>query len=109
MEGARRARENAPAPCWPRRPEDPLPYRTVQAHLATWLLLAGEGDGDPVPAHVDPQPGHPITNALVIPKITELDSQNPADHTCLGGLVFQAPQPVLAGDFAGWGDILDNG
>ena len=36
-----------------RRPERSLLYRTVQTQLATWLALAGEGDADPVPAHVE--------------------------------------------------------
>ena len=53
MEVERRARENAPAPYRRRRPEDTLRYRTVQTHLASWLVLAGEGDGDPIPAHVE--------------------------------------------------------
>ena len=53
MEVERRARDNAPAPYRRRRPERTLLYRTVQTHLATWLMLAGEGDGDPVPAHVE--------------------------------------------------------
>ena len=34
------------APYRRRRPERTLLYRTVQTHLATWLALAGEGDGD---------------------------------------------------------------
>jgi hypothetical protein len=38
------------APYRRRRPERSLLYRTVQAHLATWLALAGQGDADPVPA-----------------------------------------------------------
>ena len=41
------------APYRRRRPERTLLYRTVQTHLATWLVLAGEGDGDPIPAHVE--------------------------------------------------------
>ena len=35
------------------RPERSLLYRAVQTHLATWLALAGAGDADPVPAHVE--------------------------------------------------------
>lgn len=38
-----------------RRPEHSLLYRTVQTHFETWLALAREGDGDgnPIPAHVE--------------------------------------------------------
>ena len=53
MEVERRARDIAPAPYRRRRPERTLLYRTVQTHLVTWLALAGEGDADPVPAHVE--------------------------------------------------------
>ena len=41
------------APYPRRRPERTLLYRTVQTHFATWLALAGEGDADPVPSHVE--------------------------------------------------------
>ena len=36
-----------------RRPEHTLLYRTVQTHFETWLALARDGDGDPVPTHVE--------------------------------------------------------
>ena len=40
-------------PCRRRRPERTLLYRAVQTHFATWLALAGEGDCDQGPAHVE--------------------------------------------------------
>jgi hypothetical protein len=36
-----------------RRPQHTLRYRTVQTRFATWLALAGDGNGDPVAAHVE--------------------------------------------------------
>ena len=53
MEVERRARDSAPTRYRPRRPSQSVLYRCVQEHLETWLALAGEGDGDPVPAHVE--------------------------------------------------------
>ena len=53
MEVERRARDSAPTRYRPRRPSQSVLYRCVQEHLETWLALAGEGNGDPVPAHVE--------------------------------------------------------
>jgi ribosomal protein S27AE len=51
----RQATANGPTPYRRRRPERTLLYRTAQAHFATWLALArdGQDDADAVPGYIE--------------------------------------------------------